>query len=224
MNRYILPKSNLVISLCISLFGLIIFILGLALLIKGIAITNNSYELEAKVTNVIDDGNERAIWIEYEVDSVIYNDTLPYWNAELDIGDSTIIYVDNDDPTIFHGSKNGYLVSSLILLVCGIFAFLYKGSVILFYIKERQRIKELMTNGTKIEAKVICVEENTKAYSFGVNPKIITCEYIKDEESYIFVSKDIWVDYDISSFVDKKIDVYTNGDYNYFYIDYLSVK
>lgn len=232
MIRKQVLKSTFINSCVIFVIGIAIFAFGISILFKGINIKKNTAAVDAKVMTIIVEeaeydefGNKvdkdlyRYILISYEVDGVVYNNKLPYFDESLDIGSIVTVYYFLDDPNMISGS-NKYLLQSILMIAIGFILFGFKSIFFVKYYKEEKRVEKLIGLNKTIDASIICVEEYDKEIKNNVIPKIIYCVYNDIE----FKSTYIWESANLSGLVGHKIKVYyENDDYKNYYVDYTRV-
>lgn len=232
MIRKQVLKSTFINSCVIFVIGIAIFAFGISILFKGINIKKNTEAVDAKVMTIIVEeaeydefGNKvdkdlyRYILISYEVDGVVYNNRLPYFDESLDIGSIVTVYYFLDDPSMIAGS-NKYLLQSILMIAIGFILFGFKSIFFVKYYKEEKRVEKLISLNKTVDALIICVEEYDKEIKNNVIPKIIYCVYNDIE----FKSTYIWESANLSGLVGHKIKVYyENDDYKNYYVDYTRV-
>ena len=225
VKRIIKPKSAIIGDIIFLVLGIILFTLGAFVLIKGLVQEKGFKEAQASVKTIVENDEERYIIVAFDTDEGAHEARLPYFDARLDISDEILIKYNPNDPTVISARRGGYLFTSILALFIGLFVFLYKGFYLLSFVKEDKRIKELISSGIKIEAKIVAVELNNKNTLYGHIPYIITATYQTDEKEFVLTSKDIFIDANISAYNNHKVLVYTSDlEFNNYYIDYTEVK
>lgn len=224
-KRKIKPKTGIILNFILTILGIILFIVGVFILIKGVVQENTYADVNAKVKTIIENDDERYIIVSFSVGENKYDVYYPYFDSTLDIGDVVSIKYNIKDPNKIIARKGGFYFSSIISIFIGIFLFLYNFLAIYSLKKEYERIEYLIKNGKKYEALIIAIEEDNKNTCFGHVPYIIACMLKLNEKTYNLVSKDIYIDANISGYVNHYIDVYTSDDeFTNYYIDYMKVR
>lgn len=218
-ERIIIPKKVKIFDYIFVVFGFIILSISLFIFIKGLVYHVGGERIEAEVKSIIEDDENREIWIKYNYNNIEYENLLDHWNAELDIGDEVMIYCLKNNPNKFV-SESDYIFSFVLLFIVGGGMFAYFFIQLYKYKKEYNRVKKILEKGEKIEGQIISVEEISKNIMFGETPWIIVAISKNREEP--FVSKFVWINANISGYVDKCVDIYLYD--NDYYIDYISVR
>ncbi len=224
-KRIIIPRGSLIKNIVFVSIGFIALIIALVVLIKGLNEDSKFVSTNAIVKTIVENQDERYIIVSYDVDGTTYDAHLPYFDATLDIGDNIQIKYNPNDYTEINSRRKGYLFTSISLLFVALFIITYTGFSLLSFLKEKQRITYLLTNGKKYEAIIIAVEENEKNKLSGIVPSILACTISLNDKTYALTSKDIFIEANLSGYVNKHVSVYTEDDeFTNYYIDYMEVK
>lgn len=204
------------ISLCI---GILFLILGSIILSNGLKYKLHGEEVEAIVTKVVENEEERSIYIKYNYNGVDYENKLGYWNEELDLDSVVKILVLKDNPEDF-SAKSDYVSLSILVLIIGLVVTGMAVFDIAKHYKEKYRIYHLLKDGYVVKGKVECVEAiNTRA-SFGHNAWELSVTY----EDKVFNSTRFWITAPLYEIKGGMIDVYVDKDNSEnYYVDLWSV-
>ncbi|MCR5422176.1 MAG: hypothetical protein K6E74_00865 [Bacilli bacterium] len=225
MTSSIKPKISLIFDFIMCILGFMLLLAGISVLVKGSIDEKNYIKAKAEVREIIENEEERKIFVEYEYDGTHYIAQYPYFDSLLDIGDEVDIKFNPNDKTDIIARNKGFYFTSILGIFVGAFVFMYKGFIIISFYKEDRRIKKILEKGKVYQGIIRSVEEDSRNTSFFKTPFMISVEVDVEGKTLYLNSRDIFTDEDLKAKVEKKINVYILDDeFKDYYINYKEIE
>lgn len=214
--------------------GIIFFIIGAIFATIGVVVYNNetNFKESALITDativdiraVVDSDGETSydVYVEYYVDSVLYDGKLNYYNSTMEHGDLVKIYYDPNNPEKFVGDGSTSVLI-IMIIIGGIFSILGIGFII-FNIKSKIKRNKILKYNFIIQANIVNCVLNENILINGVHPHnlIATIMSPYDGLTYTFKSESIMKDLTpiIQAYSINTVPVYVNPqNYKEYYVD-----
>lgn len=219
--------------------GMIFFALGMIFIVIGamtyISESNFKKTSETTTGTIIDiesyrdsDGDTRyEVYVDFKVKGKTYSGSLNYYSADMDIGDSVVIYYNPDNPNTFKG-ENPALFLLLIFGLGSLFALFGLGFIIIA-VRKRMIKNRVLKYNMIIQANISGCEINRNLAVNGRHPYILIATAISPYDGliYTFKSDSIWnnLTTTIETYNITTVPVYVNPqNYKEYYVDIDSFK
>jgi len=147
------------------------------------------------------------VYVSYEVGENEYFNELGYYSSSMHKGDIIKIYYSSDDPEII--MEDTY-IGDIIPGIAGL-AFASVGTgMLVFSLKKKKRIKDLLENGICVEAEITEIFTDYKTRINKIHPDYITCQVTNPVTGITTTYKSEKTLSDLVPFIGKKVKIYIN--------------
>lgn len=172
-----------------------VFLVGSGLVYSFFVIPKEDrVECIATIMDIYEENDKYNISIMYDVDGVIYENTLNYYDSSYFVGRDVTIYYDRKDPSRISETD----IFEVLYVFGGIGGvFLTASLFILFFIKrDKNLIIKLKETGYVVNAKYLNSKINKNYVVNNKHPYNVICEWDNsmDGKKHTFKSKNIWTD------------------------------
>lgn len=227
-----MKKSKISVA---GIFGGVFLLIGIVFILICLisTIAYNKFKESAEKCNAVitniesyydsnSETTEYDVYVRYEVDDVVYDKELNYYESGMVEGDIITIYYNVDDPNdiMADGDATLFLIFGII---GAIFAII--GVVCLIVVIRGKKIKKrIIAMNCIIQAQIGGIEPNYSVSVNGKHPFLLTASAISpyDGKIYTFRSESFWSDLTLvlQHYNITQVPVYVNpNNYNEYYVD-----
>lgn len=219
----------------VSICGIVFLLIGIVFLSISLfsTISYNKFKESAGTCNAVittieshyDSNSESTnhdVYVRYEVNGVIYDNELNYYESSMDEGDIVTLYYNKDNPNDI--MIDGQTFFFLIFAIMGAIMTIVGTICLVIFIKGKRLRKKIIAMNCIIQAQISGIETNYSVTVNGRHPFLLMASAISpyDGKVYTFKSESFWSDLTLvlQQYNITQVPVYVNpSNYNEYYVD-----